>query len=134
MMKAIYTTLVAAVLALATMGQSLALDGDDVKALQEIADTQAIGSQTAIENYITEQGENVHVYTGVDAQKFDTGMQLFAGIAAPQGTVAFVFGDPDPADASVLIMIFDADGKALGGGWIGQQIVEAAMDYVEAGI
>lgn len=134
MMKFLKTAAMAVALALAPVASALAIDGDDTKALTDIASTGAIGTQDAIVAYIEEQGETAHVYSGVKAQKFNAGMAMFAGIPAPQGTVAFVFGDPDPQDATVLVMIFDVDGKALGGAWVGQQIVEAVMDYVEAGI
>lgn len=126
MIKTVKAAVVATTLLLASMGAALALTGDDAEALNGKTADQVV-------SYIESKGETVTVVTGEQARKFDAGLAMFFGSAAPEGTVGFIYGAADPADGTILVIVYDANDTVLGGAWIGQEIVAAAQEYANSG-
>ena len=137
MMKTIYATMVATVLALATMGQGMALNIEDGRAMEALTLDANVDDAMQIAEYADAKGETLYVQ-GDDNKiaKLSQGMQIFAGVTTPmpKGTSLVLMSSQKDEDGEYIVMVFDGDGKFLGAEWVTEGEREAVLDYVEAGI
>lgn len=137
MMKKVYAVMVAVVLGFASLGQSLALEEADIRVVEPLFHDADLNDAVQLGKWADENGEKLTIYADKDdVAKFDQGMQGLAGIQGPMpaGTAMVVIGEKDPADNTVLVMVFNDAGLFVGGEWISVPIYDAIRDYVEAGI
>ena len=136
MMKMIYATLVATVLALATMGQGYAFGEADAGAVQALMNDSNTDDLGQVMTYATQKGYEVVLYDdAAKIEKLDKGMTVFAQLPFPTvpGYV-LVSKVPDPTDGTNAVFLFTPDGKIIGVGWAPDAIIDTVLDYVEAGI
>lgn len=63
--------------------------------------------------------------------RFDEALVIYAGLKAPAEAVGFILGDA--VEGKMLILIFDANDIVIGGAFVSEQIISAALDYMIAG-
>jgi len=134
MIKEIKAVLLATLLAFATIGGAYAVTEADIATMEALVKDDDKDDLLQIADYIYNKDGDVTIIDGEAAQKFNQGLALFTGIAAPATAVYFVYGAVDPADSTVLVSAYDVNGTFLGAEWFGSTMVDAAAEYTTAGI
>lgn len=126
--------LIAAVLALAPIGQAFAITEADIDALSAIAEKGG-DVKSGVLDYMTNAGETVRVFEGDKAVKFAEALYMFGAVQqVPDGITTIFYGDVDPSDGTVLVHAFHADGSVIGAIWVPYEIAQASADAALAGI
>lgn len=126
---------------LAAPTPALAIDASDGAKMDEAIKTvEPSAHRDTIALYVVTKGEPVYMFKGAEKDKFikslagQTGYTEEALQAGGEVAQVMVAGNPDPADGTVMCVVFRADNSFIGAMWLPKAVIDKASEAATASI